>query len=143
MDMIFRHFNQFHTLEQALDKSLLLFDQEEEETYYHMRHLKHKFSMIIDATSFTDDLTTLMELINLFTSPNTQNEEPAITELCYSNFWGAKCLVCGKWWRDRKSVNAKQKANEAKEISLELAKKCEESHKHAQSALSQGRAKKV
>ena len=127
MNMLYRHFNQFATLHSAFKNCLLLHEQEEEETFRHIKRIKHRFWLIVDSLQLTEDESQLTDLLECFRTSKEQVTAPALIGLCYGHFWGFKCTMCGRWFR-AKNESKTDTAEKVRELSENLANGCIRRH---------------
>jgi len=127
MDMLYRHFNQFDSLSFFLQNAMLLFDREEEETYQHMMHLKHRLQLLIGNIKITEEKSQLDEIAGIFKSGQQRTTQPGLIELCYASLWSYKCKTCDRWWRD-KTAKLQEGGIKVRKASSKLAQNCYRKH---------------
>ena len=69
MNMLQRHFNQFLTVIETMQECLILEEQEEEETFGHIKFLNHRFFLLIDSVKLTEEENSLKDIIECFRTP--------------------------------------------------------------------------
>ena len=69
MNMLQRHFNQFLTVIETMLECLILDEQEEEETFGHIKFLNHRFFLLIDSVKLTEEDNSLKDIIECFRTP--------------------------------------------------------------------------
>ena len=69
MNMLQRHFNQFLTVIETMLECLILDEQEEEETFGHIKFLNHRFFLLIDSVKLTEEENSLKDIIECFRTP--------------------------------------------------------------------------
>ena len=67
-----------------MQECLILDEQEEEETFTHIKFLKHRFFLLIDSVKLTEEETSLKEIIECFRTPVDLLVRPALTEISFA-----------------------------------------------------------
>ena len=124
MNMLQCHFNQFARVIDTMQECLILDEQEEEDTFNHIKYLNHRFFLLIDSVKLTEEESALNEIIECFKTPRDVMVRPALIEINYAQFWGTKCKGCCRWYRVRSTERqAKMVRRESSKVSAECLEK--------------------